>query len=358
MAPRRQRADSALRMPRVPAGAARLCRHNAPMLTPDRQSCSSTAWLMLAVGDDRQHGGNDGYDDEPAAHYSWDSTVPNAASPSEGDVIALWDKRTLLGVSVIEHIEQGTAEKYRYSCPLCGMASLKARKTLSPKFKCFKCGGIFDEPAARLDSVTTYRSRHDVAWVELSGALHAAQLRELCVSPGSQLSIRPLRWGAFRHAVAASPRGEDLTFLERRRQAMRLGRRVVTPRTRVGEAAFRSELVKLHGSVCAFTGACPQAALESCYLDSYEEVGARDVHGGLLLRRDLPRLLDLGHVAVHPTTMRLDVSAVLAEYPTYAQLHGSRLSTEVPARTQAWFRQHWAAHRPEIEHDNFGCNIP
>lgn len=35
------------------------------------------AWLLLAVGDDRQPGGNEGYDDAPESHYSWDSTVPN-----------------------------------------------------------------------------------------------------------------------------------------------------------------------------------------------------------------------------------------------------------------------------------------
>lgn len=28
------------------------------------------AWLMLAVGADRQHGGYDGYDDDPDVHYT------------------------------------------------------------------------------------------------------------------------------------------------------------------------------------------------------------------------------------------------------------------------------------------------
>ena len=39
-----------------------------------------TAWLALTVGEDRQHGGNDGYDDSPSSHYSWDETVPNHAA--------------------------------------------------------------------------------------------------------------------------------------------------------------------------------------------------------------------------------------------------------------------------------------
>ena len=28
------------------------------------------AWLMLAAGDDREHGGNEGYDDDAATHYA------------------------------------------------------------------------------------------------------------------------------------------------------------------------------------------------------------------------------------------------------------------------------------------------
>ena len=50
------------------------------------------AWLMLAVGDNRQHAGNEGYDDDPATHYSWDDTVPNCSRPRPGQRIVLWDK--------------------------------------------------------------------------------------------------------------------------------------------------------------------------------------------------------------------------------------------------------------------------
>ncbi|MEV4666127.1 hypothetical protein AB0J85_29825 [Micromonospora echinofusca] len=42
------------------------------------------AWLMLAVGADRQQGSNDGYDDDPDVYYSWDDTVPNARTVAIG----------------------------------------------------------------------------------------------------------------------------------------------------------------------------------------------------------------------------------------------------------------------------------
>ena len=145
------------------------------------------AWLVLAVGDDRQHGGNDGYDDIPEEHYSWDSTVPNHAALAAGDAIVLWDKHSLLGASVIEHIEKGNGTKLRHTCPKCDKAGIKERKTFAagsiPRFKCYKCKAEFDVPVSRQESITTYRSRHDVGWVELlSGplfSLHRERNRDM-----------------------------------------------------------------------------------------------------------------------------------------------------------------------------------
>jgi ribosomal protein L37AE/L43A len=159
---------------------------------PDR-----TAWLMIAVGDDRQHGGNDGYDDDADVHYSWDSTVANHAAVSTGDQVVLWNKHQSLGASVIEEIKIGNAVKLRYRCPSCTKASIKRRRTLTPAYKCYKCSAEFDHALEIRSHVTTYRSRHDAGWVNLKGVLSGGELRALCVSPQSQLSIRPLRWDAF-----------------------------------------------------------------------------------------------------------------------------------------------------------------
>ncbi len=175
-----------------------------------------TAWLVLAAGEDRQHGGNDGYDDAEAAYYSWDSTVPNHSKLAAGDVIVLWDKRTLLGASVIEQIEHGREVKRRYSCPSCGKASLKRRKTKIPLWKCFKCGDTFD-PATTIDEeVRTYRSQHAACWTDLADCLSGAELRALCRDPRSQLSLRQLRWQDFCRAVDRAGRGADLARVTER----------------------------------------------------------------------------------------------------------------------------------------------
>src|SRR4051794_31902524 len=106
----------------------------------------ANAWLVLAAGDDRQHGGNDGYDGDPASTYRWDNTVPNHNAIAPGDAIVVWDKRSLIGASVIERIDETDIAKNVYRCSHCGRANIKRRKTLQPAWRCFICSINFDSP--------------------------------------------------------------------------------------------------------------------------------------------------------------------------------------------------------------------
>ena len=84
---------------------------------------------MRAAGADRSYGGNDGYDDDADAHYSWDSTVASARVVAVGDLIVLWDKSAVIGASVIEAIETGRAEKVLYRCSRCSKADIRDLQT-------------------------------------------------------------------------------------------------------------------------------------------------------------------------------------------------------------------------------------
>lgn len=106
-----------------------------------------SAWLLMTVENNRQHGGNAGYDDRADVYYTWDSTVPNHAQIKRGDPVAIWDKDRLLGISVIEEIHKESKEKLLFKCPHCGKAGIKSRQTMSPRYKCYKCKGVFDNPA-------------------------------------------------------------------------------------------------------------------------------------------------------------------------------------------------------------------
>ncbi|MCO6009259.1 HNH endonuclease [Actinoallomurus purpureus] len=301
------------------------------------------AWLMIAVEDRKRAG--DGYDDDPSRHYSWDERVANAAAVAVGDVIALWDTKTLLGLSVIEAIEVGAGEKELRACPSCGRADVASRKTMTPEYKCWKCGTEFDQPATRRVPVKTYRSRHEAGWIDLHGSVSGAELRQLCEKPSSQLSLRRLRWDAFRKRIETGKNHMPLDILDRTREVIAGGHRKAAVRVRVGQPAFREAMLATFGEVCAFTGPTPVQALEAAHLYSYAATGKHHKGAGLLLRRDVHRLFDLGLIAFNPTTKTIDVAPGLAAYPLYAQLHGKSLAVTATGEHINWLTKHWHMHR-------------
>ncbi|MGW2471854.1 HNH endonuclease [Streptomyces sp. NPDC001665] len=315
-----------------------------------------TAWLVLAVGDDdRQHGGNDGYDDDPSQHYSWDDTVPNHGRIAVGDVIALWDKKRLLGFGVISEIETGSETKTLYFCPECGKADFKRRKRLKPTWRCNKCPALFEVPGSKTKQVVTYRSRHGETWVDGRGLLDGKQLRALCDSPDSQLSMRPARWEKLRDALLATDRfgpselglashdGDPAGTQERRRIVG--GHRRSNVRTRVGQGPFRQQLLNDHGQVCAFTGPAPAGALQAAHLYSFAEEEEHHDWGGLLMRNDIHSLFDRGQISVNPETGRIEVDDELLGYPVYAELHGRKLLASLRPEHEVWLAAHWRMHR-------------
>jgi ribosomal protein L37AE/L43A len=304
----------------------------------------STAWLCLAAGEDRQHGGNDGYDDVVERYYSWDSTVPNHSALAAGDRIVLWDKDALLGTSVIEAITKGFATKTTYVCPACEHAHLKARKTKAPIYICFHCGHQFDVPMRNAKEVTVYRAVHDAGWVDLDGLLTGAELRGLCVSPKSQLSLRRLRWEDFRQALEARVGKSVLRPTDMRSEALAGGHKNVLTRVRLGQGAFRRRLLDAFGAVCAFSGPNPKEVLEAAHLYSYSAVGAHHDHGGLLLRRDLHTLFDAGRLLIEPASRRLRVAPELMAHPTYQAFHDKPLAIELGRGQLGWIKAHWDLH--------------
>ncbi|MGW6743254.1 HNH endonuclease [Streptomyces sp. NPDC055025] len=318
----------------------------------------TTAWLVLAVGDDdRQHGGNDGYDDDPSQHYSWDDTVPNHGRIAVGDVIALWDKKQLLGLGVISGIETGSEIKTLYFCPECKKADFKRRKRLKPTWRCNKCPALFEVPGSKTRQVVTYRSRHGETWMDGRGLLAGNQLRALCDSPDSQLSMRPARWEKLRDALLAVE-GIDFSDLDldegggsgkptggRERRRIAGGHRMSNVRTRVGQGPFRQQLLDDHGQACAFTGPAPAGALQAAHLYSFAEEDEHHDWGGLLLRNDIHSLFDRGQISVNPDSGRIEVDDELLGYPAYAELHGRPPLASLRPEHEVWLAAHWRKHR-------------
>jgi hypothetical protein len=157
------------------------------------------AWLVSQL-ETREYAGNAGYPDALGSTYAWDSKVPNAAAPVAGDFIVLRNKFVSLGVSVIERIDDEPGEKVLYSCPRsdCHNPAIQKRSTRLPRYRCPKCFEEFDEPRTRVAQVTHYVAHYPAAWVDMFGVFTRADLKPLCLSPGSQHSIRELDWNRFR----------------------------------------------------------------------------------------------------------------------------------------------------------------
>jgi predicted restriction endonuclease len=135
----------------------------------------------------------------------------------------------------------------------------------------------------------------------------------------------------------------SIRIVEQNRQRISGGHRRQTVRVRLGQGAFRKSLEERYGSTCAFTGRQPREVLEAAHLYSFAESGEHHPHGGLLLRRDLHRIYDLGLLRVDPGRMELWVDESLQRFPDYARLHGAKLAVDVSGSVVDWLRLHWEA---------------
>lgn len=314
------------------------------------------AWLLMAAGSERGHGGNAGYDDQIDAYYSWDSKVPNHKNVRVGDPVALWDKTRLLGVSVIEAIDTWPGTKELHRCPRCDRTRISTRTSVTPRHRCMKCRHEFDVPRSELVEVVHYRARYDAAWTSLEGLLDEREVRSHAANPGDINAMRPLNWSSFRAALVGKQAGRAVDRVSARVDLGRprepglqfelsQGFAQSLVRVRRGQSQFRERLLESQGSMCAFTGGAPARVLEAGHLYSYAQLGTHHAHGGLMLRRDIHRLFDDGWLAVEPARLRIDVTPDLAAYPQYAQLHGRPLTLALKGEQVDWLAKHWTEHR-------------
>jgi hypothetical protein len=304
------------------------------------------AWLMTTKSDYRRLGGYTKYDDDPSSHYSYDSNVANSRQVAVGDRLVFWDEVSLIGASTVASIDQKPGTKNISRCPHCSTTNVASRKTKSPRFRCDDCHEEFETPSVTEVEVTHYRTDHQQGWVDLAGVLDGAALR--AITGYSQNSIRRIDWDQFASAVEEVAGPVALTpVAAAQAQVISGGHTVRQVTVRIGQPAFRAELIRKYGAVCAFSGPAPAEALEACHLYSYAEIGRHDIEGGLLLRRDLHRLFDQGLLAV-AADGTIDVADSLKPYGLYAALQGQRLKVSTIGGQRDWLALHWAEWRKPV----------
>ena len=94
---------------------------------------------------------------------------------------------------------------------------------------------------------------------------------------------------------------------------------------RLGQGTFRVAVTDAYQRRCSFTGERVLPALEAAHIRPYAEGGEHEVSNGLLLRRDLHTLFDLGYITV-ATDHRINVSRRIRQDfengRAYYDLHG------------------------------------
>lgn len=101
---------------------------------------------------------------------------------------------------------------------------------------------------------------------------------------------------------------------------------IVVPR--LGQGSFRLAVVDAYGGACTVTGEHSLPALEAAHIRPWHKGGTHELHNGLLLRRDLHRLFDLGYVSARSDGRFLVSPRLRTEFAngrTYYALEGRSL---------------------------------
>jgi putative restriction endonuclease len=106
---------------------------------------------------------------------------------------------------------------------------------------------------------------------------------------------------------------------------------------RLGQGTFRIAVTDAYQRRCSFTGERVLPALEAAHIRPYAEGGGHEVANGLLLRRDIHTLFDLGYITIAPD-LRVNVSRRLKldfdNGRAYYALHGQPIRSPAVAHQQ------------------------
>ena len=101
---------------------------------------------------------------------------------------------------------------------------------------------------------------------------------------------------------------------------------------RQGQAEFRAALMHAYGEECAITGTADVPVLEAAHLSPYRGQHTHQTKNGILLRRDIHRLLDMWLLTVTPDFI-VHVSPEMVT-PEYRALSGKRVAIPPAAADQ------------------------
>jgi hypothetical protein len=305
------------------------------------------AWLVLSLGAEREYAGNVGYDDELDTVYRYDSFVPNHRQMSEGDLLILCDRKSVLGLARISRLVSFEGSKELKRCSSCQIATIKERKEKLPKYRC-RDGHTFDDPVVTSEPCTHYEAYFDGSFRSVRG-ISVHEVRRACPRFNGQLAMQEVDLNRLEGAAAllrgqaralpqagqgvgpmAADAVDDAYVPDGNDERERTSRQV---RTRKGQAAFREKLRARFDDTCVVTRCRIPDLLEAAHISPYR--GEKDNHpsNGLLLRADIHTLFDLELLGIDPETLAVHLHPKLKSLG-YDQFSGIKLACgpQLPSR--------------------------
>lgn len=305
-------------------------------------------WSCLSIeASQRHYRGNAGYQDVLGKRYVWDSTVANYGRVAEGDVIIVRDRQIALGCGWIDNITTAHSFKERHRCPVCGSTDFKQRTTRTPEYRCTPCGREFDEPRPEGIEVTVYAADYARTWQPFSKHVPISELDPLFLNRSKQQSIRELSPYGTQEMLGRWA-GMDMNWSQQDVVVtLAGGHGLAVRKVRKSQAEFRDQLLQRFGSHCAVSGPQPRQVLEAAHLYQYARNPHHDIHGGLLLRRDLHALFDAQLLTVCTSTWTVELAPRIRDYQDYSGFHREPLQIPAALRPDA---HHLDTHRSQAQY--------
>ena len=287
-------------------------------------------WSFTVIQGRRQYGGNQGYDDEIASTYRYDSDVANSRQVSQGDLVLIRDSKSMLGIGVVERIVSEVGTKKRLRCPECGTTAIKQRRKITPRWRCNN-GHTFADAIEEIVPVTRYEAHYRNSYLDANDKISSSQIRSAAMRPSTQPSIEELSPAKLERFLAGSfPEAESLFIsfvqysaiegddadsaeqsglLQYSPSLVDKRNRVLRPiRERRGQSKFRRMLIRRYGSSCMVSGCVLLDVVEAAHIWPYRGQDDNHPDNGLLLRADLHTLFDLNLLGICPDTLCVSIA--------------------------------------------------
>ena len=161
------------------------------MAKATKQRTGTRTWVFLEHGENRQYGGNTGYDDKTTEHYRYNSDVPNCQQVNDGDIAIVCGTVDVIGVARIGKIKRENGPISHRRCPVCKKTTIKARRA-SPHWRCDDLheGRFFDAPLVDHSEGVHFTAPYVQPFLKCQTRIPRALLMDGCPAHRGQFSIK------------------------------------------------------------------------------------------------------------------------------------------------------------------------